>query len=112
MRLLGASGAGTGLWLVQRFSAVALAIGTPVVLGLAAFHAGYAAWRALFLAPWAKALWLLYLAALLAHAWAGLNHVILDYLHPQAGKLLAHALAAAGLAGCFFWAAFILWGVA
>ena len=112
MKLLGASGAGTGLWLVQRFTAVVLAVGTPIVLGLAAFHAGYAAWRALFVAPWAKALWLAYLAALLAHAWAGLNHVILDYVHPYAGKLLAHALAAAGLAGCFFWAAYILWGAA
>ncbi len=111
MKLLGASGSGTGLWLVQRFSAVMLAVGTPVVLGLAAFHAGYAAWRALFVAPWAKALWLAYLAALLAHAWTGLHHVILDYVHPYGGKLLAHALAAAGFTGCFFWAAYILWGV-
>lgn len=112
MKLLGASGTGTGLWIMQRYSAVMLAAGTPVVLGLAAFHDGYAAWRELFAAPWAKALWLSYLAALLVHAWAGVNHVILDYVHPYPGRLFAHALALGGLTGCFFWAAYILWSVA
>ncbi len=112
MKLLGASGEGTGLWLMQRFTAVVLAVGTPVALGLTAFHGGYAAWRGLFFAPWAKALWLLYVAALLLHAWAGLNHVILDYVHPYAGKLFAHALVVAALAGCFFWAAYIFLGFA
>ena len=112
MKLLGASGKGTGLWLAQRYSAVVLALGTPVLLALAFSHADYTAWRALFLPPWAKALWLLYLAALLLHAWVGLNHIILDYVHAYAGKLAAHALATALLAGCLFWGAYILWGVA
>jgi succinate dehydrogenase / fumarate reductase membrane anchor subunit len=113
-----AAGAHRGLdmWLAQRASAVYLAVFLPLFL-LHAFTAprlDYAGWRALFLPLGMKVAALLFITALLAHAWIGLREIFIDYLHCARCTVLRlslyFAFAVLYLA-CLVWAVDILWSV-
>lgn len=70
-------------WLVQRVSAVVLAVFTFFILGV--FFAnpglGYEEWRQLFTPLWVKIFTLLALLSLVGHIWVGMWTVATDYLH-------------------------------
>jgi len=111
-----ASGArrGLGAWLAQRASALAMALLAPVFLAYAVAHAplGYAGWRALFQPLAVRIGALLFVAALLIHAWTGLKEILIDYVHRLGLRLALHFLFGLAYAGCLVWAADILWGAA
>ncbi|MGQ9685584.1 MAG: succinate dehydrogenase, hydrophobic membrane anchor protein [Thiobacillaceae bacterium] len=114
MRRAGSARRGTGMWLLQRASAVLMALWLPSLLVyiLSQGPRDYASWRALY-APWmVKVAVLLFVAALLVHGWIGLREILIDYVHPLTLRLLLYLVIAVVYLGCLIWAADILWRLA
>lgn len=112
-RHAGGSRSGLTIWLLQRASAVWLAVALPALL-LAILLGGpfdYPAWVALFKPLWVRLALLLTMVALLAHAWIGMREVMMDYVQPMVLRLpLLFVFLAAALL-CFTWTAHILWSL-
>lgn len=104
---------GTGAWLMQRATAVALAVLLPLLLArlLAALPVDYEGWRALFAPVWARVALLLAAAALALHAWVGLRDILMDYVKPVAARLALYFIVIAVLAGSVAWLLAALWGL-
>jgi succinate dehydrogenase / fumarate reductase, membrane anchor subunit len=116
MRRVGGSHRGLDMWLLQRASAVYMALFLPIFLicALCAGPLDYAAWRGLFVALPMKLAAFLFVAAMLAHAWIGLREIFIDYLHCVRCTLLRLALYFAFAVlylACLVWTADILWSV-
>ena len=105
---------GTGTWLVQRATAVALALTLPVLIVyfLAALPADFAGWQALFAPLWLRVLMLLAAAALALHAWVGMRDIFMDYVRATGLRLALYLAVIATLAGSVAWLAAVLWSPA
>jgi succinate dehydrogenase / fumarate reductase, membrane anchor subunit len=116
MRRVGGAHRGLDMWLVQRASAVYMALFIPlfVIYALACGGEGYAGWRELFLPLGAKLAVLLFVISLVMHAWIGLREIFIDYLHcarclvPRLGLYFAFSTL---YMGCLVWTVDILWSV-
>tara|TARA_R110002072_G_scaffold282691_1_gene445689 strand:- start:245 stop:622 length:378 start_codon:yes stop_codon:yes gene_type:complete len=99
---LGAAKAGTGHFIAQRVSAIALALILPifvVTLALSGAPDGYMA-RAYFGSPFGAIVSLLTLTAALYHMRLGLQVIVEDYIHDHGAKtflLVVNTLLTAGL---------------
>ncbi len=101
---------GSRAWLMQRISAVYLAI-YIVMFGLyLLFDApvSYSAWRAWMGWPVITVATSGFFAALLMHAWVGLRDVIMDYVHPAAMRFILLVSVALGLFALGLWVLRIL----
>lgn len=69
-------------WLMQRFSAIVLALYSLFILGVLLFNPGmdYQQWSGLFAQEWVKIFSLLAMLSVVVHAWIGLWTVGTDYL--------------------------------
>ncbi|MGQ3891556.1 succinate dehydrogenase, hydrophobic membrane anchor protein [Legionella sp. CNM-4043-24] len=105
---------GNGLkdWLIQRVTAIYLAVYTLFLFGFIFLHphVSYDAWVALFHCSVFKTASVIALLAILLHAWIGLWTVTTDYLSCTALRLSVQMLVLAWLLGQFVWALMILWG--
>jgi succinate dehydrogenase / fumarate reductase, membrane anchor subunit len=116
MRRVGGSHRGLDMWLLQRASAIYMALFLPVFLFcvLTSGPLDYAVWTGIFAPLTMKVASLMFIAAMLAHAWIGLREIFIDYLHCASCTLLRlvlyFAFAVLYLA-CLVWAADILWSV-
>lgn len=104
-----AGSSGLRNWFLQRLSAL------YIVLFLAAFtlvwcgeRIEYDAWRAWVAQPLVNIALILFIAALLIHAWVGIRDVIIDYLKPAAARYVALTLIGVCLLGLALWALRIL----
>jgi succinate dehydrogenase / fumarate reductase membrane anchor subunit len=111
MRNAAGAHAGTGAWLVQRASAVALAIVLPLLCAriLSALPADFAAWRALFQPAAMRIACVLAAVALALHAWVGMRDVLMDYVRPILLRLFLYLAVIAALAGSVVLLAATLW---
>lgn len=105
-------GSGTLDWVVQRLSAIILAV--YLFIGVAALAiqpepVSYALWLSWFEPVWVKLATIVVIAALCVHAWVGMWSVATDYLH-GALRCLFLGATAVGLMGCLGWGVVILWG--
>ena len=103
---------GTGDWLLQRLTAAVMA-GYTVLFVLAAIANrpfSYATWKATFAHTWFQVATLLFVAALLYHAWVGMRDILMDYLKSTALRLAAEFAVAFVLLFYLAWMAAILWG--
>ena len=102
---------GTGTWLLQRASAVVLALALPMLAlyVLAALPLDFAGWQALFAPLWLRVPMLLTAAALALHAWVGMRDIFMDYVHPIGLRLALYLAVIVTLAGSVAWLAAILW---
>ena len=103
---------GLGDWLLQRLTAVVMALYT---LGLAAcllWHAPatYADWKAIFSSTFARVTTMLFFAALLYHAWIGMRDIFMDYLKATSLRLALETAVVIVLMLYLIWAASVLWG--
>ena len=105
---------GTGTWLLQRATAVALALALPglAIYFLAALPFDFSGWQALFAPLWLRVLMLLTMAALALHAWVGMRDIFMDYVHHTGLRLALYLAVIVTLAGSVAWLAATLWSTA
>ncbi len=92
-------------WALQRISAVYLGLYLIYMLGHLSFNAPetYAAWRAYVADPGVTIGMLLFVTALLIHAWVGIRDVLIDYVHPITARVGLLSLFGIGFIGCGLW---------
>ena len=98
-------------WLVQRVTAVAMALYTLLILALLLWHGGldHAAWKAIFAGEAFRLATFVFMASLLWHAWVGVRNIAMDYVKPVWLRLTLHVLTLLALVGYAGWVAQILW---
>jgi len=102
---------GLGDWLLQRLTAVVMAIYTVAALAAIVWWAPatQADWRALFSGAFFRPFTMLFLVALLYHAWVGMRDILMDYVHPTGIRLALQSAVAVVLLLYLIWSASILW---
>ncbi|MGB1091671.1 MAG: succinate dehydrogenase, hydrophobic membrane anchor protein [Oceanobacter sp.] len=106
-------------WVVQRLSAVVLALYTLFLVGflIASPDLQYAEWHGLFAQTWMKVFSMAALISICAHAWVGMWTISTDYLndsHVPAATLVRSGfqlLCAGFLFTYLVWGIDILWSV-
>ncbi len=103
---------GLGDWLLQRLTAVVMAVYTVVFAGCILYRpvGSWVEWHALFTGTFFRLFTMLFFAALLYHAWVGMRDILMDYLHATGIRLAAQALVGVVLLLYLIWSASILWG--
>ncbi len=96
---------GLRAWLLQRFTAIYLAVYLVSVLSVIALRESfsYGEWRSWLGEPWMGVTTALFALALLLHAWVGIRDVLIDYLHAVWLRLLFMAATALLLLGSLLW---------
>jgi len=99
-------------WLLQRLTAVVMAGYTVFVVVALVMHRpmNYAAWRSIFSEMWFQVGTMLFVGALLYHAWVGMRDILMDYLRSTSIRLTAEFAVAFVLLFYLVWTAGILWG--
>ncbi len=112
MRRVGGARRGLDLWLIQRASALYMALFVPVFLVcvVSAAPLDFQTWHGLFQSLAVRAGMLLFVASLLIHAWIGLREVFIDYVHFLVLRLALYFTFGTLYLGCLVWAADIIWG--
>ena len=98
-------------WLVQRMSAVVMALYTLLFLAavLVARPADHATWRALFAQGWMRVATLVFFVSLFLHAWVGVRDILMDYVKPTGLRLGLEVAVIVALVALGGWAIDILW---
>ncbi len=102
---------GLGSWLLQRMSAAIMIVYTAIVVVylLVAPPVTHDAWKQLFAQSWMRAATMLFVAAVLLHAWVGMRDVYMDYVKPIGLRLAFEVATIMLLLVYAAWAAQILW---
>ncbi len=81
---------GMRAWVLQRFSAAYIAVYCVAVMVflLPDLPMNFLQWRGVFGDPVMNIATLLFILALLAHAWIGMRDIIIDYVHPVPIRLI------------------------
>ncbi|MDX8380085.1 MAG: succinate dehydrogenase, hydrophobic membrane anchor protein [Gallionella sp.] len=100
-------------WLVQRVTAVVMALGSVSlsVYILLHPHLGYEGWIALFSSQIVRSFALLFLFSLFYHAWIGIRDIVMDYVKSAAVRLLIYVLVILVVILYAIWSVDILWGM-
>ena len=103
---------GLGDWLMQRFTALVMAVYTIAALACLLAHVprNHADWKAMFAGGFFRVATMLFFAALAYHAWVGMRDILMDYLRATALRLTAEVVVGIVLVAYVVWAAAILWG--
>ena len=100
-------------WLVQRATAVLMALFTIVMIVECLWPGpmSYEKWAGIFAHQWMKVLTFVMIGSILWHAWVGVRDVLMDYVKPLAARLVLQVAAIAWLVGCAGWALQVLWRI-
>jgi succinate dehydrogenase / fumarate reductase membrane anchor subunit len=103
---------GIGDWLLQRLTAVVMALYTVLLVGCLLLQppATYSDWKAMFSGSLFRVATMFFFAALLYHAWIGMRDIVMDYVKPTAIRLGLETLIGSVLLLYLISAASILWG--
>ena len=101
---------GLKAWAIQRGTAIYIALFfLYLILKLVvAAPSDYVAWRAWVGDPMVSVATLVFVAALLVHAWIGVRDVVIDYVWHTGARVAVLALVALFLVGSGLWAAQVL----
>jgi len=104
---------GLRAWLLQRFTAVYIALYILVVGVWFLWQppTGYIQWRAWLAAPLANLATALFIVTLLLHAWVGVRDVIIDYARHTGLRVSLMALVALVLGGTGLWSLRVVFSV-
>ncbi len=109
------TGAHYGLrdWLVQRVTAIVMALFTLFVAGYLLLQPsfGYDIWTELFSGNVMRSFALLFLLSLFYHAWVGVRDILMDYVKPYGVRMTLHVLVILALLLYAIWSVQILWGL-
>ena len=99
-------------WLLQRLTAVVMALFTIGFIACLAWHqpATHADWKAIFSGTFARLATMLFFVALLYHAWVGMRDILMDYIKPVYARLALQTAVGLTLVVYLIWTASILWG--
>ena len=100
-------------WIVQRVSAVVMALYVLLFIGILIFGrpTNFSEWRGLFSGQAMKLATLLFTLSLLLHSWVGMRDILMDYARPMSVRLALETLVAVLLVAWGGWAVQILWSV-
>lgn len=100
-------------WLIQRISAVAMAVYVAALVAWLLWqpYLDYDVWTALFSSQWMRSFTLLFLLNLYYHAWIGVRDIAMDYVKPAGVRLAIHVLVILALLLYTIWSVQILWGI-
>ena len=103
---------GLGDWLLQRLTAVVMALYTVLALAYVVWCTPHtrADWKAMLSGGFFRLFTMLFIVALLYHAWVGMRDILMDYLHATGVRLAMQSAVALVLAFYLIWSASILWG--
>ncbi len=102
---------GFGDWLLQRLTAVVMALYTVLLAVRLLTMSSYDifGWYELFASGPMRFATFLFFMSLFYHAWVGVRDIFMDYVKPISVRLTLHAVVAFLLLGYAGWAAQILW---
>ena len=108
------TGAHYGLrdWLMQRITAVVMALYALAMAGWLLLHPGfdYDAWIALFSSNVVRTFSLLLMLSVYFHAWVGVRDIVMDYVKSAGLRLVIYVLVILLLLLYVIWSVQILWG--
>ncbi len=99
-------------WLIQRVSALVMAIYT-VLIAIVLFARpveDYAGWQQLFVSPWMQYATFLVIASLNLHAWVGMRDILMDYVPATGARLALEVVVILVLVVYAAWSGRILFG--
>ena len=98
-------------WLVQRMTALVMAVCTLVFLAvlLAGGPFSYESWKGMFTRGAMPFIALLFTVSALIHAWIGMRDILMDYIKPTGIRLALETAVLLWIVGCAGWAVRILW---
>jgi succinate dehydrogenase / fumarate reductase membrane anchor subunit len=99
-------------WVLQRLTAVIMAGYTVFLIFAMLLHrpTNYPALRSVFSEMWFQVGTMVFVMALLYHAWVGMRDILMDYVKPTGLRLAAQFAVAFVLLFYLVWTAAILWG--
>jgi succinate dehydrogenase / fumarate reductase membrane anchor subunit len=99
-------------WLAQRVTAVVMLVYTMLVLMalLMLPKFDYWSWKALWQLPLMRYATVLFIVALLFHAWIGVRNIFMDYIKDAGVRLTLYVVVILALIAYGAWAVQILWG--
>lgn len=111
--VLGVNHQGLRDWVIQRISAIFMAIYSIGLIFYLVFHPGlsFAEWHSLFSQQWVKVVTILFILSLILHAWIGIWTIFTDYVKPFVIRCILNFFVLLMLVACFFWGVLILWSV-
>ena len=100
-------------WMVQRFTAIVMAVFTlaVVVQVLMPGAVDYYKWSAIFSRQWMKVLTFVTILSLAWHAWVGMRDIWMDYVKSVGLRLTLQIATIIWLIGCAAWTVQILWSM-
>ncbi|WP_027967523.1 succinate dehydrogenase, hydrophobic membrane anchor protein [Halomonas halocynthiae] len=103
---------GVSDWLIQRVSAVVMALYTLFIVGFLLFSSDldYATWSGLFAQTWMRIFSLLAFVSIAAHAWVGLWTVTTDYIKPAGIRIAAQSIIILANFVFLVWGIQVVWG--
>ena len=108
------TGAHYGLrdWLMQRITAVVMALYALIMAGWLLLYPGfnYDVWTGLFSSNVVRTFALLFLLAVYCHAWIGVRDIVMDYIKSAGFRLVIYVLVILALLLYAIWSVQILWG--
>ena len=98
-------------WLVQRITAIIMALYTGLLFVVALWNGGfdYATWKTIFASNAFRIATFLFMASLLWHAWVGVRNILMDYVHPLGARLTLEIVVVCVLVAYGGWTIAILW---
>lgn len=99
-------------WLAQRVTAVVMLVYTLLVLMALVMlpKFDYWSWKALWQLPLMRYATVLFVVALLFHAWIGVRNIFMDYIKDAGVRLTLYVVVILALIAYGAWAVQILWG--
>lgn len=100
-------------WMWQRITAGIMAFYTIILVVRVSLRAPFTAtsWKAFFTPSIFKLLTLLFVMALLYHAWLGVKEILMDYAHNKKIASVLEAVVTLAVAGYAGWAVAIVWNL-
>ena len=106
----GLTGSGSRDWILQRISAVVLAVYSIVVVGFFLFNdVNFESWQSFMMSLPMKLFSLVVILSLVFHAWVGMWTVFTDYVKSSGLRLVLQAAVIIAVLVYLFWGVMIFW---
>ena len=98
-------------WIIQRVSAVVLALYVITLFVFFIINPGlnFATWQNFFYNPFMQIFSFLALLSLVAHAWIGVWTIFTDYVNPKGLRIVLESIMALALLAYIAWGVSIIW---